>query len=63
MVQGAATGQVSYDARVDDYDEFAYLDENLSEWGLTRATPRLTQRASATTRTGTGTRMTGAIAV
>lgn len=41
MVQGAATGQVSYDARVDDYDEFAYLDENLSEWGLTRATPRV----------------------
>ncbi len=32
---------ISYDARMVDYDEFAYFNENLSEWGLPDRTPRV----------------------
>jgi pimeloyl-ACP methyl ester carboxylesterase len=41
MVQGANTANFSYDASVSDYDEFAYFDENLAEWGLAHRTPRV----------------------
>ena len=41
MVQGVVTGHFSYDAFMSDYDEFAYLEENLAEWGLERPRPHV----------------------
>ena len=41
MVQGVVPVNFSYDARVKDYDEFAYFDENLAEWGLARRSPHV----------------------
>lgn len=41
MVQGATTVKFSYDAVVSDYDEFAYFDENLAEWGMRRSPPHV----------------------
>ncbi len=34
MVQGTPTGDFSYDAVMEDYDEFGHFEENMAEWGL-----------------------------
>lgn len=41
MVQGARSAELFYDSCVNAYDEFAYFEENLNEWGLVRTIPQV----------------------